>query len=242
MGEGQLLLRAKRYLMQDHNMLHENLISGRIYLIMPSHLNDCTPRKRVPKDMEKLRVLIAEDEDLMRELLRTNLEKMGHIVVAEATDGRQAVSLAMQHKPDAVLMDIKMPSMDGIEAAKEIVQSEPTAILFLTSFNEDELIELAGEAGAVAYLMKPFRREELAAALEVAVRRFRDLQAKDREIESLQEALETRKLLERAKGILMRRHRMSEEEAYKRIHFQARNNNRKIKEIAQSIITAADLL
>ncbi len=192
--------------------------------------------------MESLRAVIAEDEQLTRTIIRARLEKLGHNVVAEAADGAQAIEAARLHKPDVIIMDIKMPNMDGIEAARAILAETPCAILFLSSFNEQELVEQASETGALAYLMKPFRKEDLAPALEMAVRRFRQIQSQTREIEDLKDALETRKLIERAKGILMDRHRMSEEEAFKRIHFQARNQNKKMREIAQSIITAADLI
>ena len=192
--------------------------------------------------MESLKALIAEDEQLTRTIIRARLEKLGHTVVAEAGDGAQAIEAARLHKPDVIIMDIKMPVMDGIEAARTILAETPCAILFLSSFNEQELVEQATETGALAYLMKPFRKEDLAPALEMAVRRFRQIKSQQREIDDLKETLETRKIIERAKGILMDRHRMSEEEAFKRIHFQARNQNKKMREIAQSIVTAADLI
>ena len=192
--------------------------------------------------MEPLKAVIAEDEQLTRTIIRARLEKLGHIVIAEAGDGVQAIEAARTHKPDVIIMDIKMPVMDGIEAARRILNEAPCAILFLSSFNEQELVEQASETGALAYLMKPFRKEDLAPALEMAVRRFRQIMSQSKEIEELKETLETRKLIERAKGILMDRHRMSEEEAFKRIHYQARNQNKKMREIAQSIITAADLI
>lgn len=192
--------------------------------------------------MEVLKAVIAEDEQLTRTIIRARLEKLGHTVVAEASDGQQAIEAARIHKPDVIIMDIKMPVMDGIEAARRILTETPCAILFLSSFNEQELVEQASETGALAYLMKPFRKEDLAPALEMAVRRFRQISSQAKEIDELKETLETRKLIERAKGILMDRHRMSEEEAFKRIHFQARNQNKKMREIAQSIITAADLI
>lgn len=192
--------------------------------------------------MEPLKAVIAEDEQLTRTIIRARLEKLGHVVVAEAGDGAQAVEAARVHRPDVIIMDIKMPVMDGIEAARAILSETPCAILFLSSFNEQELVEQATDTGALAYLMKPFRKEDLAPALEMAVRRFRQISSQQREIDDLKETLETRKIIERAKGILMDRHHMSEEEAFKRIHFQARNQNKKMREIAQSIITAADLM
>lgn len=192
--------------------------------------------------MECLRAVIAEDEQLTRTIIRARLEKLGHSVVAEAADGAQAIDATRLHKPDVVIMDIKMPVMDGIEAARTILAEIPCAILFLSSYNEQELVQQASTTGALAYLMKPFRKEDLAPALEMAIARFRQIQNQKREIDELKDTIETRKLIERAKGILMDRHGMSEEEAFKRIHFQARNQNKKMREIAQSIVTAADLI
>jgi two-component system, response regulator PdtaR len=192
--------------------------------------------------MESLKAVIAEDEELTRTIIRARLEKLGHVVVAEAENGIQAVEAARLHKPDVMIMDIKMPEMDGIEAAKRVLTETPCAILFLSSFNEQELVEQASDTGALAFLMKPFRKEDIAPALEIAVRRFRQIQSQEKEISELKETLETRKLIERAKGILMDRHNMTEDEAFKRIHFQARNQNKKMREIAQSIITAAELI
>jgi two-component system, response regulator PdtaR len=192
--------------------------------------------------MEPLRVLIAEDEALTRTILRARLEKLGHTVVAEAENGALAVEAARANKPDVIIMDIRMPEMDGIEAARRIVSEHPCALLFLTAYSEDALVEQAGEAGAIAYLMKPFRKEDLAPALEIAVKRYRQIQAQSKEISELKDTLETRKMIERAKGILMDRHGLKEEEAFKRIHFQARNQNKKMREIAESIITASELI
>jgi len=192
--------------------------------------------------MESYRILIAEDEPLTRMMLRARLEKIGHQVVAEAENGVQAVQAARVHEPDLIIMDIRMPEMDGIEAARAIIQERPCAIVFLTAYSEQELVEAASEAGAFGYLVKPFRKEDLGPAIEIAMLRFRELQARNREVEELKEALETRKLIERAKGILMQRLALTEEEAFKRIHFQARNQNKKMREIAESIITAADLI
>ncbi len=192
--------------------------------------------------MEALRAIIAEDEQLTRTIIRARLEKLGHTVVEEVGDGVRAVEAARLHKPDFIIMDIKMPEMDGIEAARQILNETPCAILFLSSFNEEELVDQASQTGALAYLMKPFRKEDLSPALAMAVQRFKEIKGQAGEIENLKETLETRKIIERAKGILMDRHHMSEEEAFKRIHFQARNQNKKMKDIAQSIITAADLI
>lgn len=192
--------------------------------------------------MEALKILVADDEEVVRSLICTWVTLSGHRVIAEAQDGVEALERAVAHRPDAIIMDIMMPQMDGIEAANEILAQHPCAILFLSGTTHNTTVEQAGETGAVAYLMKPFSKEALTPALEIAVRRFRQIQGQTQEIDRLKETIETRKLIERAKGILMDRHKMTEEEAFRRIHFQARNQNRKMKEIAQSIITAADFL
>ncbi len=189
-----------------------------------------------------VRVMIAEDEELTRLMVRTQLEQLGYEVVGEAETGEDAVRVALQTKPDVVIMDIRMPVMDGIEAARQIVSEHPCAIVFLTAYAEEELVNQATAAGAYAYLLKPFRKQELSPAINVALTRFRELQAKDKEVKELQEALETRKLIERAKGILMDRLGLSESEAFRRIHFMARNQNKTMKEVSQSIITAAEIL
>ncbi|GBC93380.1 putative transcriptional regulatory protein pdtaR [bacterium HR15] len=189
-----------------------------------------------------VRVVIAEDEELTRLMVKTQLEQLGYEVVGEAETGEDAVRIAIQTQPDVVIMDIRMPLMDGIEAARQIVQQHPCAIVFLTAYAEEELVNRATAAGAYAYLLKPFRKQELAPTINVALARFREMQSKDREVHELREALETRKLIERAKGILMDRLGLSEAEAFRRIHFMARNQNKTMKEIAQSIITAAEIL
>lgn len=189
-----------------------------------------------------VRILIAEDEELTRVMVRTQLEQLGYEVVGEAETGEDAVRLALQTRPDVVILDIRMPVMDGIEAARQIVSQHPCAVVFLTAYAEEELITQATQVGAYGYLLKPFRKQELAPAITLALTRFREMQAKDREVRELQEALETRKLIERAKGILMDRLGLSEAEAFRRIHFMARNQNKTMKEIAQSVITTAEIL
>ncbi|MER3403321.1 MAG: response regulator [Armatimonadota bacterium] len=189
-----------------------------------------------------VRVVIAEDEELTRVMVRTQLEQLGYEVVGEAETGEDAVRAALQTRPDVMILDIKMPVMDGIEAARQIVEQHPCAIVFLTAYSEEELIAQATQVGAYGYLLKPFRKQELTPAITVALTRFREMQAKDQTVRELQEALETRKVIERAKGILMDRLGLSEAEAFRRIHFMARNQNKTMKEIAQSVITAAEIL
>lgn len=194
------------------------------------------------KTQKPVRVVVAEDEELTRVMVRTQLEQLGYEVVGEAETGEDAVRLALQTRPDVMILDIKMPVMDGIEAARQIVEQHPCAIVFLTAYSEEELIAQATQVGAYGYLLKPFRKQELSPAITVALTRFREMQAKDQAVRELQEALETRKLIERAKGILMDRLGLSEAEAFRRIHFMARNQNKTMKEIAQSLITAAEIL
>lgn len=197
---------------------------------------------REVRNMGTVRVVVAEDEQLTRELLVEQLKQLNHIVVGEATTGAEAVQVTVEKEPDLVILDIQMPEMTGIEAAKSIMESRPTALLFLTGHAEEELVEQAVELGAFGYLLKPFRKQELGPAIEVAIKRFGEFRSKDREVSDLKEALETRKLIERAKGILMERQNISEAEAFRRIHFMARNQNKTMKEVAQSVIMAADIL
>ncbi len=192
--------------------------------------------------MEALRILIADDESLRVMSLKGQLESIGHKVVAEAANGKEATGLARELKPDLAILDIKMPEMDGIEAAKAITQERPIPIILLTAFSEKELAERAAEANVSAYLMKPVSENDLLPAIALAVSRFKEFQALHREVDDLREALETRKLVERAKGILMRRLNLTEEEAFRRMQRRSQNENKKLGEIANAIITADGML
>jgi response regulator NasT len=151
------------------------------------------------------RVVIAEDEAIIRLDLKEMLEEEGYSVVAEAGDGETAVSLADQHRPDLVILDVKMPVLDGISAAERIVSGRMAPVLVLTAFSQRELVERARDAGAMAYLVKPFTRADLVPAIELAVSRHEEMVALEREVASLGDRLETRKLVERAKGVLQQR-------------------------------------
>ncbi|MHB1459839.1 MAG: ANTAR domain-containing response regulator [Armatimonadota bacterium] len=192
--------------------------------------------------MAGYKILIADDDQLIREMLKARLQSLGHQVVGEAADGEQAIEIALKEHPELIIMDIQMPVMDGLDAARQIVQQHSCAIVFLTGYNQEEFVSAASELGAFGYLMKPFRTDDLGPALLVAMKRYNEVQARQREVDELKEALETRKVIERAKGILMQRLGLTEEEAFKKIHFQARSQHKKMKEIADSIITAADLM
>lgn len=192
--------------------------------------------------MEALRILIADDESLRVMSLRGQLETLGHKVVAEASNGKEAVRLAEELRPDLAILDIKMPEMDGIEAARQITAARPIPIILLTAYSERELAERAASANVSAYLMKPVSEQDLLPAIALAVSRFKEFQALHQEVDDLREALETRKLVERAKGILMRRLNLTEEEAFRRMQRRSQNENKKLAEIAQAIITADGML
>ncbi len=192
--------------------------------------------------MDPLRILIADDESLRVMSLKGQLESLGHKVIGEASNGKEAVHLASELKPDLAILDIKMPEMDGIEAAETITRDRPIPIILLTAYSEQELAERAASANVAAYLMKPISETDLLPAIALAVSRFKEFQSLHREVDDLRDALETRKLVERAKGILMRRLNLTEEEAFRRMQRRSQNENKKLGEIAQAIITADGML
>ncbi len=191
--------------------------------------------------MEPLRILIADDDSLHVMSLRQQLEELGHRVVAEAYTGREAVLLAEECQPDLALLDIMMPDMDGIEAARRITAQRPIPILLISAHSEHELAVRADQAGIFAYLVKPVTARDLRPALLLARSRFREFQLLRQEVDDLRQALETRKLVERAKGILMRRLHLTEEEAFRRLQKRSQDENRKMREVAQAIITADEM-
>lgn len=188
--------------------------------------------------MDAMKVLLADDEPIIRMDLRKTLEKMGHEVIAEANDGESAVELARQKCPDIAILDIKMPKMDGIDAAKIISDEGIAPVLLLTAYSQKDLIERAKDARVYAYLVKPFKESDLLPAVEVAISRFQEIQALRKEVGSLKGALETRKLVDRAKGILMDKYHLSEQEAFRRIQVQSMNTRKSMKEICEAIILA----
>lgn len=190
--------------------------------------------------MEKLRVLVVDDESLIRMDIVEMLEDVGHEVVAEGENGEQAIELAREYSPDIIIMDVKMPVMDGISAAKVIGDEEIAPVLLLTAFSQNDIVDKANDAGVIAYLVKPIREEQLLPAMSVAVQRFRDLKKLNLELEKLQDSLETRKLLDRAKGILMTAHGLNEQEAYRRMQQYSMSKRISLKELAEMIIKAAD--
>jgi two-component system, response regulator PdtaR len=182
------------------------------------------------------RVVIAEDEAIIRLDLKEMLEEEGYEVVAEAGDGETAVRLAGEHRPDLVILDIKMPVLDGISAAERIVRARTAPVLVITAFSQRELVERARDAGAMAYLVKPFNRADLVPAIELAVSRHAEIAALEREVESLTDRLETRKLVERAKGVLQQRMSLTEPQAFRFIQKASMDRRLTMKELAESVI------
>jgi response regulator NasT len=183
------------------------------------------------------RVVIAEDEALIRLDLKETLEEEGYEVVGETGRGDEAVQLVDSLSPDLAILDIKMPGKDGLEAAREIAGPRKAAVLILTAFSQRDLIEQARDAGALAYLVKPFQKSELLPAVEVALGRFREMQALDEEVESLQEQLETRRVVDRAKGILMDRHGLTEADSFGFIQKTAMNERRSMRSVAEDVVS-----
>ncbi|WP_425582184.1 ANTAR domain-containing response regulator [Streptosporangium carneum] len=182
------------------------------------------------------RVVIAEDEALIRLDLKEMLEEDGYAVVAEAGDGEAAVALAAEHRPDLVILDVKMPILDGISAAEQIVSQRIAPCLILTAFSQRDLVERARDAGAMAYLVKPFTKSDLVPAIEMAVSRHEEIAALEREVGTLSERLETRKLVERAKGLLMSEHGWSEPQAFRWIQKASMDRRLSMRQVAQIVV------
>ena len=183
-----------------------------------------------------IRVVIAEDEAIIRMDLRETLEEEGYEVVGETGRGDEAIELVRALSPDLAILDIKMPGLDGLAAAREIAGEHRAAVLILTAFSQRDLIEQARDAGALAYLVKPFQRSELIPAVEVALGRFREMQALFDQNSSLEDQLETRKVVDRAKGLLMTRQKMTEPEAFRWIQRTAMDRRTTMKAVAEAVI------
>ena len=183
-----------------------------------------------------LRILIAEDETIIRLDLRSLLETAGFDVCAEARDGQEAVELARSAAPDLAVLDVKMPRLDGIDAARAILDDRPIPIVMLTAYGQEELVARAVEAGVFGYLVKPFRESDLLPAIRTARARFAELSALREEVETLQEALEARKSIERAKGILMKKEGLGEADAFARLRKASQLSGRPMKVVAEALI------
>ena len=191
--------------------------------------------------MSKMKVLIADDEPIILLDLKQMLENLGYEVVAEASDGQQAVNLARETHPDVCILDVKMPVMDGIEAVSIITEESIAPAILLTAYSDKELVDRAKAAGVFAYLVKPFKPSDLPPAIEVARSRFEQNLQLTKEVGTLQERLEARKLVDRAKGILMDEHKLPESEAYRRIQVQSMNLRKTMREVAEAIILAKSI-
>ena len=186
-----------------------------------------------------LRIVIADNESLIRLDIREMLEDAGHEVVGEAVNGRRAVELTRQHRPDLVLMDIKMPEMDGITAAGKIYADKIAPVILLTAFSQPDIVDKAKDSGVLGYLVKPVQESQLFPAIEIALSRWQEMQGMEDELEKLKDSLETRKMVDRAKGIIMAAHKLGEQEAYRRMQQYAMQKRVPLKDVAQSIIRAA---
>jgi AmiR/NasT family two-component response regulator len=183
-----------------------------------------------------VRILIGEDETIIRLDLKEILERAGFEVCAEARDGEEAVELARAEEPDLAVLDVKMPRLDGIEAARRILAERPIPIVMLTAYGQDELVARAVEAGVFGYLVKPFRETDLLPAIQAAKARHAELEALRGEADSLADALATRKLVERAKGLLMEREGLSEQDAFSRLQRASQASGRPMKVVAEALI------
>jgi response regulator NasT len=189
-----------------------------------------------------MRIAVADDERRLRDYYRKILPRLGHEVVAAAETGRQLVEQCRDLHPDLVITDIKMPDLDGIDAVSEIFRNEPVPVIIVSAYHEPELLERASADHVLAYLIKPIKQADLEAAIAIAIRRFEQFQTLRREAANLRQALEDRKVIERAKGILMKTRGLDEQEAFRSLQKLARDTNRKLVEIAQTVVAAEELL
>jgi response regulator NasT len=183
-----------------------------------------------------VRILVAEDETIIRLDLRDLLERAGFEVCAEAKDGEEAVDLARSELPDLAIMDVKMPRLDGIEAARRMLEERPIPIVMLTAYGQEELVSRAVEAGIFGYLVKPFREQDLLPAIQTARARHEELSVLREEVESLAEALAARKAIERAKGLLMEKEGLSEQDAFARLRKASQVSGRPLRVIAEAVV------
>ena len=191
---------------------------------------------------QSLRILVADDEPEMRAWFQDTLSFLGHQVVAAAQNGRQLVELFEQHRPDLVVTDIKMPDVDGLTAATEIRKIQPVPVILVSAYHDPDLVERALEDHVLAYLVKPIKQPDLETAIALAMRRFREFRALQQQTDDLRQALEDRKVVERAKGILMKRAGLDEPEAFRRLQKLSSEKNQKMVEIARMIVTAEEAM
>ncbi|MBI5233782.1 MAG: response regulator [Deltaproteobacteria bacterium] len=191
---------------------------------------------------DRKKVLIAEDNATTRRYLKAQLEALGYEVVAAVANGKEAVKLAVELKPALIILDIKMPEMDGIEAAKIISAHAAIPIILVTGLSSEDVAAKAIEAGIYAYLVKPITKKHLVPAIKLALTRYNQFETLKEEVNDLKDAIETRKLIERAKGILMKRCSINEDDAFKLMQAHSQKENRKMKEVAESLISASKII
>ncbi len=194
-----------------------------------------------PVKLDPVKVIIADDDPLTRLDLRHALSGLGMQVLGEAEDGRQALALARSLRPDLLILDIMMPQMDGLDAARVARAEHLGAVMLLTGYAEEDMVTRADAAGVLAYLRKPFRSEDLGPAIAISLGRYRERQALETDVEDLKEKMEARKVVGRAKAILMERHQLTEREAFYRIQAQSQTLQKPASEIARAIITASEM-
>lgn len=190
---------------------------------------------------QTVRILIADDESIIRMNLREMLTQHGYEVIAEASNGQTAIELANKLKPDLVMMDIKMPGIDGVTAAAELVSNRVAPVVLLTAYSERSLIGQAKEAGVSGYLVKPVRDTELTPVIELALARYHQFLNLEQQVSDLQEALETRKLVEKAKGVLMEVHGLTESDAFNRMRKTSMDHRKSLRDVAEAILLAHDV-
>ncbi|MBF6591739.1 MAG: response regulator [Ktedonobacterales bacterium] len=187
------------------------------------------------------RIILAEDDTVIRMDLKEELLRQGYLVIGDVGDGLSAVNLAREVRPDLVVMDMRMPEMDGISAAEILTRENLAPVLLLTAFNDDDSIERARNAGVIHYVTKPWRQSDLKPAIEIALSRFREYRALETKARGLEDQLATRKVVERAKGVLMLKYQLSEHEAFRRIQKLSMNNRKSMREVAEAILLAEEL-
>lgn len=186
------------------------------------------------------RIILAEDDSVIRMDLREELQRQGYLVVGDVGDGQSAINLARELHPDLVIMDIRMPVLDGIEAARALTSERLAPVMLITGFSDNELIERAREAGVVSYITKPWRQSDLKPAIEIAIARFQEFRGLETQVKTLEEQLATRKVVEKAKGMLMEKYKLSENDAFKRIQRLSMNNRKTMREVAEALLLAEE--
>ena len=187
------------------------------------------------------RIILAEDESLIRMDLKEELQRQGYLVVGDVGDGESAVNLARELRPDIMVMDVKMPQMDGISAAEVLTRESIAPVVLLTAFSDQELIERAKEAGVVHYITKPWKQSDLRPAIEIALARFQEYREMATKVSDLEERLATRKVVEKAKGLLMQKQGLTEQEAFRRIQKLSMNNRKSMREVAEAILLTNEI-